>query len=61
MKKLHRHSSDSDAVRESAVQKFAEFRKLQYPTSVLRGVCSYMAATTGSYEWINIRSEISAW
>ena len=61
MKKVHSQGSDSDAVRESAIQKFAEFRKLQYPTSVLRGVCSYMAATTGLYEWINIRSEISAW
>ena len=52
-------ASDRAALNESALQKLAEFRELAYPKSVLRGVCSYMAATTGQYEWIRVRDEIT--
>ena len=44
--KIQRMASDKKAIYDSAVQKLAEFARLKYPISVLRGVCTYMAATT---------------
>ena len=46
---------------EENVQKFAEFARLEYPISVLRGVCTYMAAVTAEYEWIKVRERVSTW
>ena len=59
MQKVQRMASDKKAIYDSAVQKMAEFARLEYPISVLRGVCTYMAATTAEYEWINVRATIS--
>jgi precorrin-4 methylase len=61
MQKVQRMASDKEAIYDSAVQKMAEFARLEYPISVLRGVCTYMAATTAQYEWINVRATISMW
>ena len=55
LKKVHRMASDAPALHDSALQKLEEFRRLRYPKSVLRGVCTYMAATTSQYEWIKVR------
>ena len=41
---------------ESALQKLAEFKRLGYPPGLLRGVCGYMAATTGRGGWILVRN-----
>ena len=49
---MQRMASDKEAIQRSAIQKFAEFARLEYPISVLRGVCTYMAAVTAEYEWI---------
>ena len=59
MQKVQRMASAKEAIYDSAVQKMAEFPRLEYPISVLRGVCTYMAATTAEYEWINVRATIS--
>ena len=48
-------ASDRDALHLSAIQKLSEFRRLRYPPSVLRGVCTVMATVTATYEWIKIR------
>ena len=60
LKKVHGMASDGVALYESALKKLAEFRELQYPKAVLRGVCTYMAAVTGQYVWIQIRQEVTA-
>ena len=61
MKKVQRMASDKEAIQRSAIQKFAEFARLEYPISVLRGVCTYMAAVTAEYEWIKVRERVSTW
>ena len=61
MKKVYAMASDPGVLHTSAVQKFEEFRRLRYPTAVLRGVCTYMAARTREYEWIKIRSVVETW
>ena len=38
-----------------------EFHALEYPAAILRGVCTYLAARSGRYEWIQVRDEISQW
>ena len=61
MKKVHAMSSDGSVLRSSALQKLEEFRRLRYPTAVMRGVCTYMVSRTSEYEWIKIRSVVEAW
>ena len=61
LKKVHSMASDADAVFTSAVQKLHEFRQLAYPTSVLRGTCTYMAACTACYAWIRVRRVVDTW
>ena len=61
MKKIQLLTSDQSALYSSATQKLAEFARLQYPISVLRGACTYMAATTAEYAWIRVRSELDTW
>ena len=61
MRKVHAMASDRDALHASAIQKLLEFRRLRYPASVLRGICTVMATVTATYEWIKIRDEVSTW
>ena len=61
LKKVQSMASDTGALNRSAIQKLDEFRRLHYPTAVLRGVCSYMASVSGQYEWVKIRDLISTW
>ena len=61
LKKVQKMASDETVLHISAVQKLEEFRRLAYPKSVLRGVCSYMAACTQRYEWIKIRTVVDSW
>ena len=58
LQKVAKMASDRDALYHSALQKLAEFAALQYPRSVLRGVCTYLGATTGEGTWINVRHAI---
>ena len=55
LKKVQNMASDQHVLYTSALQKLDEFRQLAYPTSVLRGACTYMAACTGCYAWIRVR------
>ena len=61
MQKVHRMASDVDALHSSAVQKLAEFARLQYPRGLLRQQCSRMATVTQTFEWIKIRDKIMTW
>ena len=61
MKKVHAMASDGGVLQASALQKLEEFRRLRYPTAVMRGVCTYMASRTSEYEWIKIRSVVESW
>ena len=55
MKKVHKMASDGQALKESALQKLEEFRRLRYPSGLLRGVCNFMFATTRASGWIAAR------
>ena len=59
MRKVHAMASDRAALRESALQKLEEFRRLRYPGGLLRGVCGFMAATTGDNAWISVRQAMT--
>ena len=61
MRKVQSMASDKRALVESATIKLQEFAKLRYPTSVLRGACTFLAATTGTYEWIQVRQKVDMW
>ena len=61
LKKVHSMASDSEILYTSALQKLDEFRRLEYPTSVLRGACTYMAACTNCYAWIRVRHIVITW
>ena len=61
LQKVRKMASDSAVMHQSAIQKLREFRMLGYPVSVLRGVCTYMAAVTHEYQWIKIRAEVTEW
>ena len=61
LRKVQAMASDGAALRSSAVQKLSEFHALEYPAAILRGVCTYLAARSGRYEWIQVRDEISQW
>ena len=47
------------ALRQSALQKLNEFKRLGYPPGLLRGVCNFMGATTGEGTWIGVRNAIT--
>ena len=51
MRAVHKMASDKLALRQSALQKLNEFKRLGYPPGLLRGVCNFMGATTGEGTW----------
>ena len=55
---LHAMASDEGMLRASALDKVAEFRRLGYPTGLLRKACSYLGATTGEGTWITVRQTL---
>ena len=60
MKKVHKMASDREVLTRSAVQKLAEFKRLNYPKGLLRGVCNFMFATTREGGWMDARDTILA-
>ena len=58
LRKVQKMASDVEALRSSAAQKLAEFRRLGYPLAVLRGACTYVATTSGEGAWIGVRSAL---
>ena len=59
MRAVHKMASDKLALRQSALQKLNEFKRLGYPPGLLRGVCNFMGATTGEGTWIGVRNAIT--
>ena len=58
LKKVQKMSSDPHALYDSAWEKIREFQRLAYPATVLKGACKYLAATTATREWLDIRDQI---
>ena len=58
MKKVHGMASDRAMLTESAIQKISEFKRLNYPRGLLRGVCNYMYATTREGGWMDARDKL---
>ena len=56
--KVTKMASDDDALIASAHAKLCEFRQLQYPVRMLKGACTYLAATTKRYQWIQVREAL---
>jgi len=58
LRKVQKMSSDNDTLYDSGLAKVREFSRLAYPPTVLRGACTYLGATTGTYKWYEIRDQI---
>ena len=58
MRAVHKMASDKEALRDSALQKLEEFRRLGFLPGLLRGVCNFMGATTGEGAWIGVRNAL---
>ena len=58
MRKVENMASNRHVFINSAVNKIAEFQKLAYPNSILKGVCTFLAATTGNGAWIGVKRHI---
>ena len=43
---------------ESAANKIREFQNLAYPNTVLKGACTFLAATTGNGAWMDVKRHI---
>ena len=51
-------ASNKQVFIDSAVNKIREFQNLAYPNSVLNGVCTFLAATTGNGAWMGVKRYI---
>ena len=58
LRKVENMASTKDLMVQSARTKLQEFKNLAYPNSILKGVCTFLAATTGNDAWIAVRSTI---
>ena len=58
LRKVQLMASDPQRVREGALEKIAEFRRLRYPLSVLQKACNYLGATSGEGMWITVRGAL---
>ena len=58
LKKVQQMASDPANVRQGALEKIAEFRRLSYPLSILRKACNFLGASTGEGAWITVRNTL---
>ena len=58
LRKVQKMASTRALLIQSGKSKIREFQKLAYPNSVLKGVCTFLAATTGNDAWIAVRNTI---
>ena len=58
LRKVQKMASTRELLINSGRSKIREFQKLAYPNSILKGVCTFLAATTGNDAWIAVRSTI---
>ena len=55
LKKTEAMASNKYVFFESAVNKIREFQNLAYPNTVLKGACTFLAATTGNGAWMDVK------
>ena len=58
LRKVQKMASNRELLIKSGMTKIREFQKLAYPNSILKGVCTFLAATTGNDAWIAVRNTI---
>ena len=58
LKKVQYMASGRHEFLRSASAKVDEFVAQQYPLSVIKGVCTFLGATTGDGAWISVRNTI---
>ena len=58
LRKVHSMASDTPALVSSATAKIHEFLHLHYPKHMLRSACTYVAATTSTRAWLDVRDSI---
>ena len=58
LKKTETMASNKQVFIDSAVNKLREFQNLAYPNSVLKGACTFLAATTGNGAWMGVKRYI---
>ena len=58
LRKVQDMGSDPERVREGAIAKIAEFRRLRYPLSVLKKACNCLGAKSGEGMWITVRNAL---
>ena len=58
LKKVHAMASDQHKLLSSAVQKLAEFVRLQYPQRLLWSACTTMGVSTRHPAWFKARAKI---
>ena len=58
LKKVHKMASDKHVLKKSAFDKINEFQRLQYPRHMLKSACTFVAASLGVREWLDVRDQI---
>ena len=58
LRKVQQMASDPATLRQGALEKIAEFRRLSYPLSILRKACNFLGASTGEGTWITVRDTL---
>ena len=58
LKKVQQMASDTQILKQSAIQKIEEFRKLQYPRKLVWTLCTTMGVQTRQSAWFEIRDNM---
>ena len=58
LRKVHNTASDDHVLWLSAVQKLAEFRRLQYPWHMLYLACTTLGVATRNTTWFRVRDTV---
>ena len=58
LKKTEAMASNKYVFLDSAVNKIREFQNLAYPNTILKGACTFLAATTGNGAWMDVKRHI---
>ena len=57
LRKVHHMASNHQELRNSAHEKLYEFVQLLYPWRLINAACKYMAISTASKIWFDIRDD----
>ena len=58
LRKIQKMSSHPDTLYKSGMAKTKEFQNIGYPLRVLKGACTYLAASTGTKHWLDVRDDM---